>query len=80
MVITCLNRTVAENSMVGGAEKSAHLDRRGCDIRIWDYDDYEQEKILTFLRQLHYIYVQKEKDHIHFNVRFVYRGNGEPVV
>jgi hypothetical protein len=66
--------------MVGGAEKSAHLDRRGCDIRIWEYTEDEINKILTFLKQIHYLYVQREKDHIHFNVVYAYRDTNEPIV
>lgn len=82
LIITCLNRTVAENERVGGNPNSAHLDRRAVDLRSRDFSEIVLDFIVKYLYDTwrkDFIYVlvhgQGFNKHIHINIRYKFRNN-----
>ncbi len=79
IIITCLARTKKENDKVGGSPYSAHLFKRGVDIRCKHFTEKQIKMILAYLERTwgHMLFVLRHgtgsNDHIHINIRYAYR-------
>lgn len=91
LILTCLNRTEAENKAVGGSKYSAHKYCRGADIRSRIFEDEQKSLIIShietvwnesamirppFLYAIHHDSGQGE--HFHINISWGYRMKNLP--
>lgn len=82
ITVTCLNRTVEENTAVGGSPTSAHLDNRAADIRCNDIPVDIAEDLIKHLKTVwgeDFLFVLRHGKganvHIHVNINYKHRRN-----
>lgn len=83
IIITCLNRTEQENVSVGGIPKSAHLDNRAADLRVFNLTAQEQAEIVHYIKtvwgeKMVHVLLSNHgtAKHIHVNINFAERREG----
>lgn len=84
-MITSLVRTLEENKEVGGRPRSAHLDGRAADLRVWDMPELLPETIINRWRSIWeasmvhcLLHGDGNNSHIHININW--RARTKPFI